>query len=437
MFVRKRRRLQVSDELRAGPSPRQSPPATKHTAPNTTHQPKQPTTLTRGELWARASRLARALRRRHGLGKGDRFVHLFCGNSVEDVALRVAAAMVGAVPVTVNWDSDPVDRILYKVQSSGARLVLTHAGTPAEQAAAVCAAAADGGDGGTTTTLLPAGVAVVDVQSLLAPGEGEEEGGDGYLAPEDFAADLGEEDARIIIYTSGSSGEPKGVLLPYRSYATNRPTFESFLGLEDPSLRFTPILVNPLHHTNSTALSDWALRRPGTRLHLFERYTTGYWAVVARVTLGMEDGDGDGDGDGSQALPAAGEAVDEAVRRQLAAGVRVVCPTVSRHFDFLESLVEEGRLPCDPQLLKAVAPVVTFLIGSAPVGPGTVARLMVRVWTDLMGWCSSRVPDPRQARPNPAQPDPHNPTENPSQPHRSTWGGSRRSASGPRRRACR
>lgn len=296
-------------------------------------------------------------------------MHLFHGNSVEDVALRVAATMVGLVPVTVNWDSDPVERILYKVRSSGARVVLTHAGTPQEQAGAVRAAVA--GDG----------VVVVDVQSLLQVQPGEEEGA--CLAPGEFAADVGEEDARIVIYTSGSSGEPKGVMLPYRSYATNRPTFESFLGLEEPALRFNPVLVNPLHHTNSTALSDWALRRPGTRLHLFERYTTGYWAVVARVALGLVD-DGDGDG-GETPLPPAGEAADAMVRRQLAAGVRVVCPTVSRHFDFLEGLVEGGRLPCDPLLLKAVAPVVTFLIGSAPVGPGTVARLMVRSWAGLVG----------------------------------------------------
>lgn len=386
--VRNRRRVTDDDRGKVDPAPAPTPNA-KHTP--YPHQ-QQPTTLTRGELWARASRLARALTRGHGLGKGGRFVHLFRGNSVEDVALRVAATMVGAVPVTVNWDSDPVERILYKVQSSGARVVLTHAGTPQEQAEAVRAAVA--GDG----------VAVVDVQSLLQLQPGEE----GYLASAEFAADVGEEDTRIVIYTSGSSGEPKGVMLPYRSYATNRPTFESFLGLEDPALRFTPVLVNPLHHTNSTALSDWALRRPGTRLHLFERYTTGYWAVVARVALGLVD---DGDG-GETPLPPAGEAADAMVRRQLAAGVCVVCPTVSRHFDFLEGLVEGGRLPCDPLFLKAVAPVVTFLIGSAPVGPGTVVRLMVRRGRAWLGWegvtfgCGACLKDANPLETPPPQPPP-------------------------------
>jgi hypothetical protein len=77
-------------------------------------------------------------------------------------------------------------------------------------------------------------------------------------------------------------------MLPYRSYVANRQTFESFLQITDASDVFAPVLVNPLHHTNSTAFSDWALRRPGTQLHLFERYTTAYWGVLARVATGME-----------------------------------------------------------------------------------------------------------------------------------------------------
>jgi hypothetical protein len=65
--------------------------------------------------------------------------------------------------------------------------------------------------------------------------------------------------------------------------------------------------------------------------------------------------------------------------------VRVIAPTVSRHFDFLESLVEGGKLGVDPSLFRAVAPVVTFIIGSAPVGPTTIARLQVRAVCCVVG----------------------------------------------------
>lgn len=92
--------------------------------------------------------------------------------------------MVGTVPVTVNWDSDPIDRIIYKVQSSHAKLVLTHNKTPKEQIDAVEQAA------------LP-GVQIQAVEDMMT----EESN---LLAPEDFDTALNEEDTRIIIYTSGT-----------------------------------------------------------------------------------------------------------------------------------------------------------------------------------------------------------------------------------------
>lgn len=65
------------------------------------------------------------------------------------------------------------------------------------------------------------------------------------------------------------------------------------------------------------------------------------------------------------------------VAKQKARGLRVMAPTVSRHFDFLESLVGEGKLPIDHTLLRTIAPVLTFIIGSAPVGPTTITRFQV------------------------------------------------------------
>ena len=94
--------------------------------------------------------------------------------------------------------------------------------------------------------------------------------------------------------TSGTTAKPKGVVLSYSSYETNRKTFEDFLELnrpehsneegdvdeEDAEVTFVPVIVNPMHHTNSTAFTDMALRRPGTHLHLFPKYTTAYWKVL-------------------------------------------------------------------------------------------------------------------------------------------------------------
>jgi acyl-CoA synthetase (AMP-forming)/AMP-acid ligase II len=103
------------------------------------------------------------------------------------------------------------------------------------------------------------------------------------------------------------------------------------------------LIVNPLHHTNSTAICDWAMRRPGSRIHLIQRYATSYWEILTRVAENDYD--------------------------------RIVAPTVSRHFDFLDELATAGRLPVKENRLKHAMAKTDFLIGSAPVGPKTIQCL--------------------------------------------------------------
>lgn len=159
--------------------------------------------------------------------------------------------------------------------------------------------------------------------------------------------DLGTDATRIVIFTSGTTGMPKGVRLPYSSYACNRASFEQFLGFEDGEKPLVVSLTNPMHHTNSTAISDWSLRRPGTRLHMFSRYSTKYWEQITLISEGLPAGS----------------------RHQ------IVAPLVSKHFDFLASLCTTGKLPVDPARFKAAMVRVYPLLGSAPVGPATVANL--------------------------------------------------------------
>ena len=274
--------------------------------------------FTRGEMWSLARRAAHVLRS-SGLTGGDCFAHYFSGNRPADLAFRVAATMTGAVPVTVNWQADTPERVAYKVELTECRLVVTDAGVPTDALDALTTRFGD--------------LKVFPSEDLVREPE---------LGEDEFATDVDRDATRIIIFTSGTTGHPKGVRLPYRSYVTNRDTFESFLRIRESDL-FAPLIVNPLHHTNSTAITDWALRRPGTRLHLVERYATLYWAVVAEV--------------GSQPFD------------------RIIAPSVSRHFDFLETLRQEDRLPVPLDTLKAAMKRVEFLIGSAPVGPTTVRRL--------------------------------------------------------------
>ena len=83
------------------------------------------------------------------------------------------------------------------------------------------------------------------------------------------AAATSDDATRIDIFTSGTTGNPKGVQLSYKAYRCNKKTFESFLDCGE-SKRLIAIVVNPMHHTNSTAITDWCLRTPRATLHLIQ-----------------------------------------------------------------------------------------------------------------------------------------------------------------------
>jgi acyl-CoA synthetase (AMP-forming)/AMP-acid ligase II len=278
----------------------------------------QTESFTRGEFLLLARRAAGCLQAQ-GCRAGDRVLHAMSRNHYGDLAFRLGAVMLGTVPVTVNWQADNAERVLYKIATTQPTAMLTDSGFDPEILAACRAENPD----------LP----VIQVEDLA---EFEPLPEDQFLQDEDA------EHSRIIIFTSGTTGQPKGVQLPYRSYVTNRATFEKLLDIRAED-RFAALIVNPMHHTNSTAITDWALRRPGSHLHLVERYSTPYWCILSDVTAQGYD--------------------------------RIVAPTVSRHFDFLAELNETGRLPVPMDVLGPAMGKVDFLIGSAPVGPTTVRRL--------------------------------------------------------------
>jgi len=99
-----------------------------------------------------------------------------------------------------------------------------------------------------------------------------------------------------------------------------------------------------LHHGNSTALSDWGLRRSGATIHLVERYSTLYWKILVEVARSKRD--------------------------------LLVAPMVSRHFDFLEELSTQSRLPVEENEVKKALNQTNILIGSAPVGPKTIKNIL-------------------------------------------------------------
>ena len=327
---------------------------------------------TRGEFYELALRAASVLAS-NDVGPGDCATHYFSCNTLGDLAFRLASVLLGVAPVTINWQADTPDRVLYKVKLTESKLCLVDDDTPASDIAML-------------RSELPS-LVIFNVASLpsVAPMDAVTRRKALLAAKDATAADA----SRIVIFTSGTTGNPKGVRLPYKAYRCNRLTFESFLHAGE-GRALVAVVVNPLHHTNSTSITDWCLRKPDSELHLIQRYTTQYWSVLARAGTALAGHDASS----SESPPVASQpsshqpsSHQQSSHQQsdllLAAiearngpgGPAVVAPLVSRHFDFLDALIGEGKLPLDRNLLRTALGGTILLLGSAPVGPTTVERL--------------------------------------------------------------
>ena len=154
------------------------------------------------ELGERSIRLAGALQEA-GLSAGDR-VAVMLPKSPELVAALLAVWRAGAVHVPLFTAFGP-DAVAYRVRHSGARMVITDsanrgkfAGTDDDAVAFFCLRA-----GGTA---LPRGD-----RDLAAVIEG---------APYGLEVPRSGDDLLILLYTSGTTGQPKGVELPVRALAS-------------------------------------------------------------------------------------------------------------------------------------------------------------------------------------------------------------------------
>lgn len=247
-----------------------------------------------------------------GLGVGDRQLHCFAANHPMDLVFRLAAVLIGSVPVTVNWQADDEERIAYKAKLANAKAVIVDPAFPEPL----------------LQHLDPERPRIPAIPS-----------GSEACAIKPVA--VSETSERLVIFTSGTTGNPKGVLHLERSYRTNKATFEDFL---EPTPRWSLLVANPLHHANASATCDWAMRTPGARVHLLPRYTSDYWRLMVDL---------------ANAEPQ----------------TPLIAPLTARHFDFLANLEDQKRLPRPlPEMRNALNRVI-LLMGSAPVGPTTTERV--------------------------------------------------------------
>lgn len=148
-------------------------------------------TIDYAELEARVERLAHRLAAL-GVGRGDR-VALLLGNRPEFLVVVLASARLGAVSVPI-----------------GTRLAPSEVAHVVDDCRAVCIVH----DTATAGSVPPPGSALA-LRHRLSADDPSLDGGAGTAAPPLPPAPVSEEDVAVLLYTSGTTGRPKGAMLTH------------------------------------------------------------------------------------------------------------------------------------------------------------------------------------------------------------------------------
>jgi long-chain acyl-CoA synthetase len=181
--------------------------------------------LTWRELRAEVDRMAGALHARHGVKPGDRVALLFL-NSAEFCVGVFACARLGAVAVTLNTKLKAPE-LAFMLQNSGARVLLMHDAVWSEIAPIR---------------------ATIPCEAIYVVGRGPA-GTTGLEALTDRAAPpavaVGEENVAFIMYTSGTTGRPKGAMGTHLGILSSNISLERCMGLRDGDRTLVAV---PLFH---------------------------------------------------------------------------------------------------------------------------------------------------------------------------------------------
>jgi fatty-acyl-CoA synthase len=172
--------------------------------------------LTYAELDSRATRLAASLRAR-GLGRGDRLATL-THTSPDHVATLFACARLGVALQPISWRLAPAE-VAYQLADAEPSLLLVSA----EHEELAHAAASDTVSlaASSAASRSRAGVEVARIGDPTLEADGE---------VEDVARD---DDPLLLVYTSGTTGKPKGALLTHANCFWTNLSFDRTTSLRD------------------------------------------------------------------------------------------------------------------------------------------------------------------------------------------------------------
>lgn len=227
--------------------------------------------LTYGDLEARTNAVAASLSAK-GIRRGDR-VAMLTLNSIEMLEIYIACAKLGAIAVPVNFRLAPPE-VEYVLRDSGAQLLFTSpALVPVAEAAC------------TPETFVRERIVVPDA-AMRAAGDG---GGYAELLngdPTRVVRDITHDDVCVIMYTSGTTGRPKGAMLTHGNFQWNAIhglRFGSGVGYEDVCLT-----AAPLFHIGALGVQTLPFLYAGASTVMMEAFEPGAWIAAAerhRITM--------------------------------------------------------------------------------------------------------------------------------------------------------
>ncbi|MFJ5676387.1 type I polyketide synthase [Streptomyces sp. NPDC093097] len=238
--------------------------------------------VTYRELARRTARLAGHLAAL-GLARGDR-VAVLLGNRVEAVESLLAVARASGVGVPLDPGS-PEEELARLLDGSGARVLITDAACLARRRAlsfrsGLTVVVAEGGDEDGAGGSPSSADAAEPADGAGAAGGRAAAVADGVLRYEELAGteprrpardDLALDDVAWLLYTSGSSGVPKGVLSTQRNRLS--PVATGLVGVLGLSERDRVLWPLPLHHAMSQVVCVLGVTAVGASAVLLPRFS--------------------------------------------------------------------------------------------------------------------------------------------------------------------
>jgi acyl-CoA synthetase (AMP-forming)/AMP-acid ligase II len=194
-----------------------------------------------------------------GLRRGDR-VALLLGNRIEFVLALFGAAKLGLVTVLLSTRQQKPE-IAYVLNDCGARLLIHEAG--------LADRLPDAGDIPDLKYSIPVDDSGASAFSALAGNEASDE-----------PADVREEDTAMILYTSGTTGRPKGAMLAHCNIIHSAMIFEACLALTSADRSIAAV---PLGHVTGVVANVMTMVRcAGALIIMAEFKAAEYLKIAAR-----------------------------------------------------------------------------------------------------------------------------------------------------------